>query len=80
MRFAGGERPVVGVSAVCDRCAVLALGPLLLGLPAEWDPCPLPQCRGSRVQPGSFSRVGPLLLGVCAELDPPFFVQHGLEA
>jgi hypothetical protein len=71
---------VVGVSAVCDRCAVLVLGPLLLGLPAEWDPCPLPQCRGSRVQPGSFSRVGPLLLGVCAELDPPFFVQHGLEA
>ena len=51
MRLGGGERPVgdAGFSAVCNRCAVWVLGPLLLGLLAEWDPCPPSQCRVSRV-------------------------------
>ena len=67
MRFVGGERPVgdASVSALCNGCAVWVLGPLLLGLLAEWDPCPpiaVPSLAGvarvSQLQGVPFARTG----------------------
>ena len=73
MRLGENERPVgdAGFSAVCYRCAVRVLGPLLLGWCAEWVPCPPLRCRAFRVQPGFAGPGGFLLLGRETEWDPP---------
>ena len=66
-----------GFSAVCYRCAVRVLGPLLLGWCAAWVPCPLSRCRALRVQPGLAGPGGFLLLGQDTEWVPPFSCSPG---